>query len=384
LNRQRRPRRGPESRGLLSMRAYRQKFRSEMTGMIPGQVRSCSDESVGSQLDRYLLGGLPDKENERFQAHLSECESCRRELEILKPLVNRLQDFDLPFKPVDTMQFPQGTDSSILWQRGECTDESVGTLLGPYCLGILSDEDQERFELHLFDCEFCRQELEEMLPVATRLRQEQARNTERGRGSYSLWLLLIRLWTFIERLFDRFRHLTVPAPAVGLIAVVVLLSLVASEIHVRKEKELLRLLPLESLPYQPMRTRGLVSSQAQDLVEKGMNAYLAGRYDEAAKSLRLAVERDSLQGDLWLYLGVSYYLDREPARAIATLGHAENLAGKDPYGGVPQAHARWYLAQANLMRGNADRADSLLELLIPGPYADRARSEIAQITSRRR
>ena len=41
-----------------------------------------------------------------------------------------------------------------------CTDRSTGRLIHAYELGLLSDEESERFELHLMQCEYCVSQIE--------------------------------------------------------------------------------------------------------------------------------------------------------------------------------------------------------------------------------
>jgi len=51
-----------------------------------------------------------------------------------------------------------------------CTDKHVGNLLHPYELGILDEDEQQRFEAHLLNCDYCFSRLETLLPAALLLR----------------------------------------------------------------------------------------------------------------------------------------------------------------------------------------------------------------------
>lgn len=54
-----------------------------------------------------------------------------------------------------------------------CIDTQIGKLLHEYEMGWLSDRDNERFELHLMDCEFCFAEVERFKNVARLLSEDE-------------------------------------------------------------------------------------------------------------------------------------------------------------------------------------------------------------------
>ena len=51
-----------------------------------------------------------------------------------------------------------------------CTNEHLGLLLHDYELGLLSDVDRERFELHLYECDYCHEQVKEFLYVSELVR----------------------------------------------------------------------------------------------------------------------------------------------------------------------------------------------------------------------
>lgn len=57
---------------------------------------------------------------------------------------------------------------------GKCTDEHDGVLLFPYELGLLSEEERERFERHLLHCEYCHQQVLAFEPYAAVLQAGRA------------------------------------------------------------------------------------------------------------------------------------------------------------------------------------------------------------------
>lgn len=50
--------------------------------------------------------------------------------------------------------------------KPDCTDPNLGVLLHAYELNILPEEDAERFEIHLLECEFCFEQLKNFELVA--------------------------------------------------------------------------------------------------------------------------------------------------------------------------------------------------------------------------
>jgi hypothetical protein len=53
-----------------------------------------------------------------------------------------------------------------------CIDKELGQLLHDYELGLLSDEDTHRFEMHLYDCEYCLAQVREFMDVSRILSED--------------------------------------------------------------------------------------------------------------------------------------------------------------------------------------------------------------------
>lgn len=54
-----------------------------------------------------------------------------------------------------------------------CKDQDIGKLIGSYELGLLSEEEQRRFEDHLLDCEYCFQSLYRTVPITNLIREKR-------------------------------------------------------------------------------------------------------------------------------------------------------------------------------------------------------------------
>jgi len=67
----------------------------------------------------------------------------------------------------------------------KCIDSQMGRLLHDYEMGWLADEDNERFELHLMDCEYCFEEVEQFKHVARLLSEDEVVKTTVTDSFYS-------------------------------------------------------------------------------------------------------------------------------------------------------------------------------------------------------
>ena len=59
-----------------------------------------------------------------------------------------------------------------------CTDKNIGKELDRYLLKMLSEEDVERFERHLLECDFCASEVENFIETSTHLLQSKTIQNE--------------------------------------------------------------------------------------------------------------------------------------------------------------------------------------------------------------
>lgn len=255
---------------------------------------------------------------------------------------------------------------------GRCRDPQVGELIAQYEMGQLGDEDRDRFEEHLLDCEFCRRELEEMLSTIAAVRGNRA---EILRGLHDEGIsfkslrgkLLARprpgrikrrslgyIGERIKSSVRTYRRLRVLAPA-AVVATALLLFTIFPLLH-RPDNPYLNVLFFEKVPYRPQTLRGEMATESERLFLEGMSSYLIDDYKGAIDNLQKAVGEAPENGSWWLYLGVCYYLDRQGKRAIEALTRADALTQHSL-----KVRARWYLGQAHLLRGDVDRAIPLLE-----------------------
>ncbi len=254
----------------------------------------------------------------------------------------------------------------------ECIDPQVGAFITQYEMGQLGDEERDRFEEHLMECDFCRHELEEMLPTISTMRRHKAEIAQglhvEGISLESLRERLLALsrpdriqktspknvWEKILQGLKAFSKPRILAPAVVVVTALLLFAILPLFHH--PDNPYLTYLSFEKLPYRPQKLRGEMVTEAEHLFHEGMNDYLVEDYKDAIANLKNAVEKAPDNGSWWLYLGICYYLDRQAERAIEALTKADGLTQYSL-----NAKSRWYLAQAYLLQGDADRAVPLLE-----------------------
>ncbi|RJP81208.1 MAG: hypothetical protein C4524_02280 [Candidatus Zixiibacteriota bacterium] len=264
----------------------------------------------------------------------------------------------------------------------QCTDEAVGRLLLLYEFDRLDEAGRCRFEEHLMVCPFCLEELRKAEPLMARMRTHreailaelerrgvrfpadspaelpQEPELEPGNRRKDLRARLRAWW-------ERFNRPAVWIPAASTAAFILLLVLVTGRNPYRPY------LDFSPASYTPSTYRGTVEppAEAREAFETGMEAYLQGRYGEAAGHLERAVDLAPAEDRYWLYLGVSRYLNHQYRDAVPALLRAQEAVNKPL-----QITSRWYLAQAWLALEEPDQARLLLDDIIRrgGEYTSQA------------
>ena len=255
-----------------------------------------------------------------------------------------------------------------------CDRPELGGLVARYEFGAVSEAERRAFELHVLECDACFETLEHgaaavetmrehagafrrVLEEERRAREERPAPAARaGRRPFLAWALRPRLL----------------APALG-----VLLVGLATTTWVSRRADVAR---LATFPRDTMRTTTVRAPAMQDavreLMEAGAGYFDVGRYDEAARRFRAALERDPDLAPAAFALGLSLALSGDARAAVAPLESATRQATGDL-----RDEARWVLANAYLKSGNAAAARRELVSLAaePGEYAARARTLAARL-----
>ena len=124
--------------------------------------------------------------------------------------------------------------------------------------------------------------------------------------------------------------------------------------------------------------RDLSLNEGEQHFTKGISEYSANKFGSAVSHLEKAVENRPNQGEWWLYLGVSCYLDGRYEQAIQALLKADSLISP-----LYKPHAKWFLAQAQLQNDNPDEAARLLKWICDQEenniYTEKANTQLKEI-----
>jgi cytochrome c-type biogenesis protein CcmH/NrfG len=125
-----------------------------------------------------------------------------------------------------------------------------------------------------------------------------------------------------------------------------------------------------------LKLRGVAPIAGQEQFDEAMEFYATDHFDQAVRLLEQAVRKQPDSATWWMYLGVSYYMQRDATEAVNALEHANQLAQADL-----RPQIQWYLANARLLAGKRDPAKELLESLdqADGLYASEARNLLAKL-----
>lgn len=250
--------------------------------------------------------------------------------------------------------------------KNHCTDQETGKLITLYELGKLREDQQERFEQHLMDCDFCLQELQALSPTIAALRNQREElvlalhNSGVSYAAQKRALLASRhpvrfsLW---KRISEMVEDLVIPReliPAVVVTAALVFLLIIPPSTQM--DNPYLPYISFQKAPYSQGTLRSAAASEADQEFVLGMQQYLRSDYPAAIHYLSKAIELNPEEGEFLLYLGICYYLNRQAEPAIETLTLAEQATVYSL-----NSRARWYLAQSYLLACRAEEAQPILE-----------------------
>lgn len=246
-------------------------------------------------------------------------------------------------------------------------------LADEYRAGRLTAEEAEDYERHFFACDRCFADLRLRDHVAERLSEEGSslfadeagrEKSRRGEREVSGWRgLLDPAWL-------RSAGVSLALRA-GAVAVVAVLAVFAIGRLSDQSSEFRDLWTPTAHPYVASELRGDAGAVE---FRSGMEAYVAGRYEEAVDRLRRSAETGSPNGEVSFYLGVSLLMLDDAEAAEAALQRAiEHMPSSALY--------RWYLAQAKLKQGRVKAAEAELGQIADGggQYAYEARSLLQRI-----
>ncbi len=253
-----------------------------------------------------------------------------------------------------------------------CSNPEIGKLLNQYEFNQLSETDNNMFEDHLMECVFCLREINEMLPITSVMqenRKEIVKSLHKKGISYNSLrkeLLAEKVVPISAQIFEKLNGLIdylmrpiVYAPATALAVVVFLLLIIYPS-----DNPYLNHLDTNKLLYEG---RLRQENREDSLFHEAMGNYQIDQFKISADLLKIVVEENSASWKYHLYLGISYYMDKQPELAINSLIQADSLSQYSM-----KFEIRWYLAQSYLLNNRPNEAKPLLQWLAktPNPYSD--------------
>lgn len=272
-----------------------------------------------------------------------------------------------------------------------CIDPRLGAKLLSYGTGQLGESDRQEFEEHLLLCSACQAELKAADHVLKAIAGGRGELVEKLRGRHEssrevkeskrqlLWPVMAAAACLIGIVYwagltERAQipvasdHDTVDTARIVSESADTSAQLVTSD-SARVESAQLRMdfaqlatkLPLA---YVSVNLRGVGETSRKEF-ERAMQFYGDKDYRAASAELRTLLLTDSMNTELLLYLGISYYMTGSVQECIEVLSRAEKLKPRT----TRVAQVRWYRANAELLVGNLERAKADL-LLVKQSEAD--------------
>lgn len=257
----------------------------------------------------------------------------------------------------------------------KCIDPNIGNLISLYEFNQLSDEERRKFETHLLECDYCFQNLYSLSPVIEKIKEDPEPFLAVLQKKESVW---VRLKNEIVEFGESFENIWGQIPLVWQYTIPAVAAVsVLFFVFFQSESELSNIAHIEPLPYRSLKVKGSsLKNKANQLFEKGMEAYTRKNYSTAVEILELALQKDSTNEKFPFYIGISYLLldDADPAIIYLkkTIDLADNLYREKAY---------WYLGNAWLVKGKRQYAlDSFNKVIeFEGDYEWEAREMIKKI-----
>ncbi len=172
----------------------------------------------------------------------------------------------------------------------KCTDNEKGKYIYDYCLGLLDKNEEEIFELHLYECEFCRNKLKEVATLSSIIKKLKERKNP---------------------LMSKFQKLMAIAAS--------LLFLLPGILFIQK---------LNFPPISNTLTNNIVRGDNSDylkLMENGLSEFYSGNFKSAEKHFLKLLKDNPNNFEVNFYLGLSLFNENNK-KGFNFLKKAETIA----------------------------------------------------------
>ncbi len=259
--------------------------------------------------------------------------------------------------------------------------EAVSARLGRFEFGAFDDAERCAIEAHVLECDACFAELERGAVVAGTMRDTRTRFAALLAGARDATARPDAMPGERDRgLLARLRGLLGPPLAPRVVAPAFAILLALAIVAVRHFARAPDTAHFATFPRDDLATtivRGPnVGDAVRELMEAGAGYFDTGRYDEAARRFRAALDRDPTLAEAAYLVGLSTALAGDAEAAVPELDRAARLAGPEL-----RPKATWVLANAELKAGRVEQAKTILVALSAGEseYARLARALLMKL-----
>jgi len=250
--------------------------------------------------------------------------------------------------------------------------KDMGDLLKDFSLGHLKGVELDRILAHIEDCSACSDDLE-LLASVTTLAAERGETLLEPEMEKTLGKVAGSVFKgFMSMLRGLVAPIPIPARVLVPVAAAVFVFFAYGPLS-HRDGSYHSLADLTPAPYYQVSLRG--SSSEEDLLFTGaMEDYLEGDYESASRVLLHLVNTRDYSEITLFYCGVSLLLEGDAEEAAP---HLERTAGSSNTK-IRQASV-WYLAQADLLKGDGEGAKVRLESLVieGGEHGRKAKDQLA-------
>jgi len=257
-------------------------------------------------------------------------------------------------------------------RANDCIDPDLRSRLAAYEFGLLPESEKAGFETHLAGCDACREDLWDMAPWMAEL-TGSAQELQRRLAVEPVAVEPMAVEPMAgepkppgETWWDAVRRWLSPPVAVPLAAAALVLVVFVWRTSV--DDGVVSLAQVDPVPWSALDVRAGDAPAASRRFRQGMEEYGDERWDRAIVELEAAIEEGArIDGwkdaeDAHFFLGLCLLLERRPDEALP---HLQRAAGSPL---LPLAdRARWYEAQAHLLRNDPEPARSRLVELTGSP-----------------
>lgn len=237
-----------------------------------------------------------------------------------------------------------------------CTDKKTGKLIARYEFGLLSNEEKNRFEMHVLHCDSCMRDLYLFAPALSLLRKESA-----------VVKSAIEETSCKKSKKFKTRFISKPAFALGT-ACLLLFLFITAWLVTPLPPDYSEMADIQPVKYEPFefRLRAEQEPEWRQWFDKGMKFYKKEEYEQALDALLKSYHKNKEYVRTQYYLGTCFLLLRQPDSSIQYLSGLSDTADSESI--------HWLLGNAYLLKTQAEKAMQEFDKVVKldGPHKEQA------------